>query len=102
MRRQAPEPPLPGRGLLVLAAILVGAALAVVLGPGATAPAGGSFQRAVGGLGLGGVAAPRWSFHSLDPRLAPSDETLCAPLPGRIFPNPDASSGVGRFPEARR
>jgi len=92
----------PGRSLLALAVILVAAALAAALGPGATVPEGGSFQRAVGGLGLGAVAAPRWSFHALDPRLAPTDETLCAPLPGRIFPNPDASSGVGRFPEAWR
>ena len=86
----------------ILAVALGLAAGAAVCGPGRTFPAGGAFQEAASGLGLGALAAPRWSFHALDPRVAPADETLCAPLPGRPFPNPDASAGLSRFPEAWR
>ncbi|GAB6061817.1 hypothetical protein JCM30394_05460 [Deferrisoma palaeochoriense] len=98
----ATESFMPGRGLLALSAVLTGIAFAVALTPVATAPEGEAFQRAAGGLGLGAAVAPRWSFHSFDLRLAPVDETLCAPLPGRIFPNPDAASVVGLFPEVWR
>ncbi len=86
----------------ILAVALGLAAGAAVCGPGRTFPAGGAFQEAASGLGLGALAAPRWSFHAFDPRVAPGDETLCAPLPGRPFPNPDASAGLSRFPEAWR
>ncbi len=86
----------------ILAAALGLAALAAVCGQGRVSTAGGAFQKAASGLGLGALAAPRWSFHALDPRVAPSDETLCAPLAGRLFPNPDASAGLTRFPEAWR
>ncbi len=91
-----------GTLLLALAAALVVAAVAVVTAPGRAAPAARAQQRAVGGLGLGAVAAPRWSFHAFDPRVSPTDETLCGPLPGRLFPNPDGASGLSRFPEVWR
>ena len=102
MRPVRSSPPGAGTLLLALAAALAVAAVAVATGPGRSSPDARAFQRVAAGLGLGAVAAPRWSFHAFDPRVSPTDETLCGPLPGRLFPNPDAASGLGRFPEAWR
>ncbi len=57
------------------------------------------FQGAMGGLGLGAVAAPAWSLLDFDPRLQPVDESKLWPLPGSYSCSPAGTSSVTHFQE---
>lgn len=61
-----------------------------------------SFQRAVGGLGMGAAAAPAWNVLYYDPRLQPVDDSNLWPVAGSYPYSPSAVSTVVFFTEIPR
>ncbi len=57
------------------------------------------FQRAVGGLGLGAIAAPMWQFLNYDFRVQSCDDSLSWPVPGGYSYGPDRTATVTYFQE---
>jgi hypothetical protein len=52
------------------------------------------FQREVGGLGMGSVAAPAWNLLHYDPRLQPVDDSNLWPIAGSFPYSPSAASST--------
>lgn len=61
-----------------------------------------SFQRAVGGLGMGAGAAPAWNVLYYDPRLQPIDDSNLWPVAGSYPFSPLAASTAVSFREISR
>jgi hypothetical protein len=61
-----------------------------------------SFQRTVGGLGMGSVAAPAWNLLYYDPRLQPVNDSNLWPVAGAYPYSPSALSSVVTFRELPR
>ncbi|MEW6350948.1 MAG: hypothetical protein AB1646_17970 [Thermodesulfobacteriota bacterium] len=58
-----------------------------------------TFQRAVGGLGLGAIAVPMWQFLNYDFRIQPVDDSVSWPVPGGYSYGPDRTATVSYFQE---
>jgi hypothetical protein len=52
------------------------------------------FQREVGGLGMGSVAAPAWNVLHYDPRLQSVDDSNLWPIAGSFPYSPSAASAT--------
>lgn len=61
-----------------------------------------SFQRAVGGVGMGAASTPAWNLIHYDPRLQPVDDSDLWPIPGGYPFSPSAVSIVIVFRESPR
>ena len=61
-----------------------------------------SFQRLVGGLGMGAASTPAWNVLYYDPRLQPIDDSNLWPIAGGYPYNPSAVSTVITFRELPR
>ena len=57
------------------------------------------FQKAVGGLGMGAIAAPIWQFINYDPRIMSVDDSITWPVPGGYSFGPERTSTVSSFDE---
>jgi hypothetical protein len=88
----------PGAVLLTLALLLAatGFVLLAESRPSARA-AVRDLQLTLGGLGLGAVASPAWSFHAFDPRLDPACDADSWPTPGGPCYAPDHVGPVSHF-----
>jgi hypothetical protein len=82
-----------------LIAAVTAACLAILLVDGSSRPdtTVPRLQRAVGGLGLGAVAVPAWSFSAFDPRLDPTCDAEEFPLPGVPCFTPDHIGPLSHF-----
>lgn len=58
-----------------------------------------TFQRAVGGLGMGAIATPLWQFMNYDPRIVSVDDSMTWPVPGGYSYGPDRTGTVSYFEE---
>jgi hypothetical protein len=58
-----------------------------------------AFQRALGGLGMGSIAAPVWQFINYDARILSVDDSLTWPVPGGYSYGPDRTGTVSYFQE---
>jgi hypothetical protein len=58
-----------------------------------------AFQRALGGLGMGAIAAPIWQFINYDARIVPVDDSITWPVPGGYSYGPDRTGTVSYFEE---
>ncbi len=56
-----------------------------------------SFQKSIGGVGLGAVLVPAWNFSDFDPRLQPEATDSLYPLPGGYAYSPDRLAMVSNF-----
>lgn len=93
-----------GKVLIVLLAILVvGAAIVIALDTHARNETKTSeikiFQKAVGGLGLGAIAAPMWQFMNYDFRIQSVDDSVTWPVPGGYSYGPDRTGNITYFEE---
>lgn len=77
---------------LASAAVLIVGVPAESIGPGAA-------DDARGGLGLGGVAEPRWCWHALDPRRERTCPTSVRPIPGILPFCPHETGSLLPFPD---
>jgi len=59
-----------------------------------------SFQRVVGGLGMGATLKPSWCYISYDPRLENQCSCIEWPIPGGYCFCPDHTGTVTYFEEA--
>jgi len=57
------------------------------------------FQRALGGVGMGSIAAPIWQFINYDARIFPVDDSITWPVPGGYSYGPDRTGTVSYFEE---
>lgn len=94
-----------GRAILGLLAVLaIAAAVVVTLDThgqrGGRADKMRNFQRAVGGLGLGAIAAPMWQFINYDFRVQSVDDSVTWPVPGGYSYGPDRTATVTYFEES--
>ena len=58
-----------------------------------------AFQRMVGGIGMGAISVPIWSFINFDPRVQPVDDSITWPIPGGYSYGPDRTATVSYFEE---
>jgi len=58
-----------------------------------------TFQKAVGGLGMGAIAAPIWQFINYDPRIMSVDDSITWPVPGGYSFGPDRTGTISSFQE---
>jgi hypothetical protein len=61
-----------------------------------------TFQRMVGGLGMGAISTPLFNFINYDPRLQPVDDSITWPVPGMYSYGPDRTATVSYFEEIPR
>ena len=85
--------------------LIVTIAAAAMLGMEHVVPSLGNqafpvFQKSVGGLGLGAIAAPSGNLINYDPRIMPVDDSFTWPMPGGYSFGPDRSATVCRFAES--
>jgi len=94
-----------GRLILGLVTVLaISAAMVVTLDirgqPCGCADKMRNFQKAVGGLGLGAIAAPMWQFINYDFRVQSADDSVTWPVPGGYSYGPDRTATVTYFEES--
>jgi hypothetical protein len=58
-----------------------------------------TFQRMVGGVGMGAISTPIWNFINFDPRIQPIDDSTLWPIPGGYSYGPDRTATVSYFEE---
>jgi len=58
-----------------------------------------TFQRMVGGVGMGAISCPIWNFINFDPRIQPVDDSTLWPIPGGYSYGPDRTATVSYFEE---
>jgi hypothetical protein len=58
-----------------------------------------AFQRMVGGVGMGAISVPIWSFINFDPRIQPIDDSTLWPIPGGYSYGADRTATVSYFEE---
>jgi hypothetical protein len=58
-----------------------------------------SFQKMVGGVGMGAISTPIWNFINFDPRIQPVDDSITWPIPGGYSYGPDRTATVSYFEE---
>ncbi len=58
-----------------------------------------TFQRMVGGVGMGAISTPIWNFINFDPRIQPADDSTLWPIPGGYSYGPDRTATVSYFEE---
>jgi hypothetical protein len=58
-----------------------------------------TFQRMVGGVGMGAISVPIWNFINFDPRIQPIDDSTLWPIPGGYSYSPDRTATVSYFEE---
>jgi hypothetical protein len=58
-----------------------------------------TFQRTVGGVGMGAISAPIWNVINFDPRIQPVDDSTLWPIPGGYSYGPDRTATVSYFEE---
>ena len=58
-----------------------------------------TFQRMVGGVGMGAISVPIWNFINFDPRIQPVDDSTLWPIPGGYSYGPDRTATVSYFEE---
>ena len=58
-----------------------------------------TFQRMVGGVGMGAISIPIWNFVNFDPRIQPIDDSTLWPIPGGYSFGPDRTATVSYFEE---
>ncbi|MEW6375001.1 MAG: hypothetical protein AB1502_04330 [Thermodesulfobacteriota bacterium] len=58
-----------------------------------------TFQRMVGGVGMGAISCPIWNFINFDPRIQPVDDSIIWPIPGGYSYGPDRTATVSYFEE---
>ncbi len=58
-----------------------------------------TFQRMVGGVGMGAISTPIWNFINFDPRIQPVDDSITWPIPGGYSYGPDRTATVSYFEE---
>ena len=58
-----------------------------------------AFQRMVGGVGMGAISTPMWSFINFDTRIQPVDDSTLWPIPGGYSYGPDRTATVSYFEE---
>ena len=58
-----------------------------------------TFQRMVGGVGMGAISTPIWSFINFDPRIQSIDDSTLWPIPGGYSYGPDRTATVSYFEE---
>jgi hypothetical protein len=58
-----------------------------------------TFQRMVGGLGMGAISSPVWNIINFDPRIQPVDDSITWPIPGGYSYSPDRTATVSYFEE---
>lgn len=63
---------------------------------------GRSFQRAVGGFGLGASLTPAWCFFAMDPRIESSCPAELRPIPGGYCASADHNSHLTVFDGSAR
>lgn len=61
-----------------------------------------TFQRMVGGLGMGAISTPLYNFINYDPRIQPVDDSITWPVPGVYSYGPDRTATVSYFEEIPR
>lgn len=84
-------------GLVLAAAVAVG--LDVHAWQQRSHQAAHTFQKAVGGLGMGAIATPIWQFINYDPRIMSVDDSITWPIPGGYSFGPDRTGTVSSFHE---
>ena len=80
-----------------LAALWGGVVLSLSLESRHDPPAGRSFQRSVGGFGLGASLTPSWCFFAMDPRVESSCPAELRPIPGGYCASADHNSHLTVF-----
>lgn len=58
-----------------------------------------TFQRMVGGVGMGAISTPIWNFINFDPRIQSTDDSTLWPIPGGYSYGPDRTATVSYFEE---
>lgn len=58
-----------------------------------------TFQKMVGGVGMGAISSPAWNIINFDPRLQPIDDSNLWPIPGGYSYGPDRTATVSYFQE---
>ncbi len=58
-----------------------------------------TFQRMVGGVGMGAISTPIWNFINFDPRIQPVDDSTLWPIPGGYSYGPDRTATISYFEE---
>jgi hypothetical protein len=58
-----------------------------------------TFQKAVGGLGMGAIATPLWQLINYDGRVLSVDDSITWPVPGGYSYGPDRTGAVSYFEE---
>lgn len=86
---------------LVLLVTITGAAIALdmLVWKGQRAQEIRTFQKAVGGLGMGAIATPLWQFINYDRRVLSVDDSITWPVPGGYSYGPDRTGAVSYFEE---
>jgi hypothetical protein len=87
--------------MVVLLVFMAGVAIAVDMKAwqGRRAENIRTFQRAVGGLGMGAMASPIWQFINYDARVLSVDDSITWPVPGGYSYGPDRTGTVSYFEE---
>lgn len=58
-----------------------------------------SFEKMIGGLGMGAAMAPTWNYIDYDPRIQPVDDSISWPIPGGYSYSPHRTTKVSCFEE---
>ena len=58
-----------------------------------------TFQRMVGGLGMGAISTPVWNFINFDPRIMSVDDSILWPIAAGYPYGPDRTGTVTYFQE---
>lgn len=61
-----------------------------------------TFQKMVGGLGMGAISTPLYNFINYDARIQPVDDSITWPIPGIYSYGPDRTVTVSYFEEFPR
>jgi hypothetical protein len=87
--------------MVVLLVFMAGVAIAVDMKAwqGRRAENIRTFQRAIGGLGMGAMASPIWQFINYDARVLSVDDSITWPVPGGYSYGPDRTGTVSYFEE---
>lgn len=89
-----------GAGLLLATLAIAGAAAllfvaeAVYWNPSSGVEEARSFQRTVGGVGMGAAATPAWNLLYFDPRLQAVEDSNLNPVPGSCPYSPFSAAVV--------